>query len=211
MGHLSNRFLRFGIILLLLSVISYFWLDRDAVSYFYEHYKDSKWAGYGHVLADWTSSKILVFVGLALGAMVFLNVLKGKGNSVKPAGIIFTSYAIAIVCTFILKFVLARYRPDLFIEQGLFGFHWFSIKHAYTSIPSGHAATVAGFIFPFAVFVFSKSKLVATLLVVFGVTVIASRVFITAHYLSDALVGTAIGSLSFSYVLSVSRKGERIA
>jgi membrane-associated phospholipid phosphatase len=91
----------------------------------------------------------------------------------------------------LIKWFAGRNRPVNLFESESFGFAFFSIHYLYesTSFPSGHTvtafalATALGFMFPrFRWFALLAAALVA-----------ASRVVITAHYLSDVIAGAAVG------------------
>jgi membrane-associated phospholipid phosphatase len=91
----------------------------------------------------------------------------------------------------LIKWFAGRNRPVNLFESESFGFDFFSIHylHESTSFPSGHTvtafalATALGFMFPrFRWFALLAAALVA-----------ASRVVITAHYLSDVIAGAAVG------------------
>jgi len=91
-----------------------------------------------------------------------------------------------------IKLFFGRRRPRDDIEMGLYGFLPFSFDLDYNSFPSGHALTImcvaviASAVWPqFAVLWFA---IAAGL----GLT----RALLTAHYLSDVLVGAGIGLLS---------------
>lgn len=97
----------------------------------------------------------------------------------------------AFIIAFILKVLLARYRPDLLFSQNLYGFHGFSLKHDFNSTPSGHAVMAfAGF---YGLARLTDKRWLRIFCVFFAVVIALSRIIITAHFLSDVLLGAYIG------------------
>ncbi|MGO8915027.1 MAG: phosphatase PAP2 family protein [Stellaceae bacterium] len=89
----------------------------------------------------------------------------------------------------IVKLVFGRARPKLLFADGFYGFTWGAAQADYWSFPSGHATTVAAL--TVALYLLWPRGLAVYLVV--ALLVAASRIIITAHYVSDALMGAAIG------------------
>jgi membrane-associated phospholipid phosphatase len=91
-----------------------------------------------------------------------------------------------------IKLFFGRRRPRDDIEMGLYGFMPFSFDLDYNSFPSGHALTImcvaviASAVWP------QFAPVWFTIAAWLGFT----RALLTAHYLSDVLVGAGIGLLS---------------
>jgi membrane-associated phospholipid phosphatase len=98
---------------------------------------------------------------------------------------IFASVAVSGLLTDIIKVIFARYRPEMLFEKGLYGLTFFDYDSRIVSFPSGHAATAFSLAFCLS-YLFPKFRIP---LFCFAVTVAASRVIITSHYLSDAVAG----------------------
>jgi membrane-associated phospholipid phosphatase len=100
-----------------------------------------------------------------------------------------------IIITIILKFVLARYRPEIFLFDNRYGFHFFSFKKAYNSMPSGHTAlTFAGLL---SIANFFEKKYLTILAIILCCIVGLSRIIILDHYLSDVIIAAYIGIFSY--------------
>ena len=84
-----------------------------------------------------------------------------------------------------IKLVLGRRRPRDDMEMGLYGFMPFAFNTNFNSFPSGHALTI----FCVAV-IFTIAAFLA------GV-----RALLTAHFLSDVLIGGGIGLITAREVL----------
>lgn len=89
----------------------------------------------------------------------------------------------------ILKVIIGRSRPDYFLTEGLYQFQVLSFDRHFSSIPSGHAATIGAFM-GFLVCIFPNK---ASWIIIFGVSLSFVRVLIGAHYVSDVLIGDFIG------------------
>jgi len=87
------------------------------------------------------------------------------------------------------KVLVGKTRPKLWFNEGDFGFYPLTLGYDYASMPSGHAttcgaaATILALAFPTARWP----------ILVAGILVASTRVFIHAHYLSDVLAGLALG------------------
>lgn len=102
-------------------------------------------------------------------------------------------------CTYVLKTVLGRARPDLLFSEHVFGFFGYQMDSLYHSFPSGHVthATASvlslGLLYPRQRWVF----------LVLGLLVMASRVLLTKHYLSDVLATLCLVGLEYKLLLYI--------
>jgi lipid A 4'-phosphatase len=103
---------------------------------------------------------------------------------------VFVAVAGAGLVADIVKLIFGRARPKLLFADGFYGFTWGADQADYWSFPSGHATTAAAL----AVALYLLWPRGAALYLVVAVLVAASRIIITAHYLSDVLMGAAIGA-----------------
>lgn len=102
---------------------------------------------------------------------------------------LFVAVAGAGVVADVVKLIFGRARPKLLFADGAYGFTWGAAQADYWSFPSGHAATVAAL----AVGLYRLWPRGLPLYLVVALLVAASRIIITAHYVSDVLMGAAIG------------------
>lgn len=107
------------------------------------------------------------------------------------AQFLFAAIAVPGIVVNIFKHVIGRGRP--FVGGSLDPLHFnpFSWPAAYASIPSGHAATAAAV----AVAVSTLWPRTRTVMWIYVLLILTSRVVLTAHYLSDVLAGAAVGIL----------------
>lgn len=103
---------------------------------------------------------------------------------------VFASSAASGILVNILKVIFGRMRPKLFFNDGLYGFDWFQLGHAYNSFPSGHSTTVIGGWLAFAL-IAPKYRI---LFLVTGALLALTRVVVTAHYVGDILAGGFLGA-----------------
>jgi lipid A 4'-phosphatase len=104
---------------------------------------------------------------------------------------VFAAVASSGLLADIVKLIFGRARPKLLFADGVYGFTWGADQADYWSFPSGHAATAAALAVAFYL-LWPRGRavyLVAALLVA------ASRIIITAHYLSDVIMGAVIGGV----------------
>jgi membrane-associated phospholipid phosphatase len=102
-------------------------------------------------------------------------------------GYMFVAIALTGLADSIIKRIIGRVRPS---DLGAFAYQPFSWRSEYASFPSGHSANVfatlvaVGLIFP----------RLRPALWVYALAIAASRVIISAHFLSDAIAGAAFGA-----------------
>jgi len=124
------------------------------------------------------------------------------------AGFVFVTVAGAGLVGDILKPVFGRARPRLFLNDGIFGFTWHGAHAAYWSFPSGHAITIVSL----AAALYAIERRFWPLYAALALLVMASRVVLDLHYLSDILAGAFLaGTMAWAATASFRRAGIRIA
>jgi len=125
-------------------------------------------------------------------AVFFVFFRKTRKKSAEKSLFVFSVVAVSGILADIIKVIAGRYRPVLYFNRGWFGFDFFHIDSDYLSFPSGHAATsmsimvALGMLFPKYRFMYYLT----------GAIIASSRAVITAHYLSDVIIGGLIGVLT---------------
>ena len=113
----------------------------------------------------------------------------------QSAGFLFANLALSGLAVNVLKIIIGRPRPVLLLESGIFNdFVPFSFASRLWSFPSGHSATALSLALSLAV-LFPRWRLP---LLLFAGTIAASRIVVTAHYLSDTMAGFGVAALVFS-------------
>lgn len=138
--------------------------------------------GEGWVIAVWA----LVFAAL----FVFMDRPRWAAN-VFFAGL--TSLLAGLACV-LLRLLFGRARPMAHdVPPGFYGFwyhgHFIAGKFAFSSFPSGHAATAVGL----AAAAWLLHRGWGTLAALYAVAVMWSRIALQDHHLSDVLVSTVLG------------------
>ena len=102
-----------------------------------------------------------------------------------------------------IKLVLGRRRPRDDMEMGLYGFMPFAFNTSFNSFPSGHALTI------FCVAVIFTCVWPGLWLLWFAIAVFLAgvRALLTAHFLSDVLIGGGIGLITAREVLLLAFPG----
>jgi membrane-associated phospholipid phosphatase len=88
-----------------------------------------------------------------------------------------------------LKIIFGRPPPEALLNEGAYGFHFFNGGIGFDSFPSSHAAMAAAI--AAAVSIISPNY--RPIFIGLAVVISASRFLIGAHYLSDTLLGFAVG------------------
>jgi membrane-associated phospholipid phosphatase len=89
----------------------------------------------------------------------------------------------------ILKAIFGRFRPKMYFSEHLYGFDWLHTSSSMVSFPSGHSATAMGAWLAFSLIIPKYRLLFLTI----GVLITSTRMIVTAHYLSDIVMGSYIG------------------
>jgi membrane-associated phospholipid phosphatase len=187
--------------MLFLVVIFYNFFDQSIAIWLHQqkhgvlYYLSSKF------FAPVFSSNIVLIVAFLVLIIGYLKSAYGKPGSARPWLYFSYVYLLAFALRTFFKFVLARYRPELFFSNNLYGFHFFSMKHIYTSMPSGHATN--GFVLAAIFSKLIKCKWATVLLFAVGTCVALSRLIISVHYMSDIIFGAYIGCLSAYWINAI--------
>lgn len=191
---LTRQTLLYGIMVFIICTLSYLYIDRTLILIINEKLQHTLWIKLSDILStvfrpnNWFILSFLLAL-LSIGQKIY-----SKTNTYCIIWVI--SLLIAIWFATIIKVIVARYRPELFLEYGLYGFHWFSHKQLFNSFPSGHVTiTFAGSLalIPYLI----QHKGVNMLCILMAIIITISRVVNKQHYLSDVLAGVYIGIFSY--------------
>jgi membrane-associated phospholipid phosphatase len=178
--------------LLIASGIACLAIDRRAAHFFYDRINEpffrfldrtTHWAKGTH----WLSAAITAY----LSAQLVMHLRAGDPvlHTISKASLAFVACLSAGSATLhLVKRIFARRRPRDEMEMNLYGFKLFSFDEQYNSFPSGHALTIMC-VSVIATCVFPQLAILWFALALWlGLT----RAFLTAHFLSDVLVGAGI-------------------
>lgn len=168
-----------NLILLILMIVAYLFLDQILAKYFaeLEHHTRSTLKQVSNItsppihLIFWPALCIYLYYKKANRTYFFLQVAAVQ---------MITAGAIRV-----LKVIIGRTRPDLLFSNELYAFSPMSFNHHYHSFPSGHAVTIFALAFSFS-YLYPRLKIPLIL----AATLLAStRILLTYHYLSDVIGG----------------------
>jgi lipid A 4'-phosphatase len=108
----------------------------------------------------------------------------------------FTAIAIPGLTVDLLKVVFGRARPKLLFSNGEYSFTWWGAQADYWSFPSGHTANAVAIALAVSM-IWPRYRVLAA---IFAVLIAASRIIITAHYLSDVVMGAFLAFAIVPYV-----------
>lgn len=118
------------------------------------------------------------------------------------AGFLFAAVTAPALVGVVAKAVLGRARPRLFFYDGEFGFAPLSFGINHNSMPSGHAIVAGGLAAGLALL---WPRLWPVWLL-YALTIAASRLAVTAHYLGDVVAGLWLGAFT---VLALATLAQR--
>ena len=176
-------------------------IDRPLAHFIYDHVSArahkaldgvTHYAKAGH----WLAAAVLALI--VAGGMRHFNIMDKEVNLLVNYSIAFiVSLVVGSAVLHLIKLVLGRRRPRDDMEMGLYGFMPLAFNPDYNSFPSGHALTICcvAVIFTcvwpmWAIVWFSIAALLAV-----------TRALLTAHFLSDVLIGAGIGLIAAREVL----------
>lgn len=201
----SNRFLKglLNPITLLLVIalitVSYWYVDRPLVNWLFnlnlrENFPILTWVTYfGNSGID----LVLFFVAALFFRYGYVNSLWEE-----RAWFLWLCVALSNVVCGVLKVLLGRARPDLWLQAHEYGFSWLKMDSLHMSFPSGHTTTMMSIAFGFCV-LFPRYWI---LFVLAGMLVAFSRVLLLQHYLSDVLAAMYLTLLVVTSLVYILRK-----
>jgi len=137
---------------------------------------------------------------LGLGPLALLLLGLGRWRADRPWGrrcgwwgwaLLFIVAAVALsgLVVDLIKPLIGRGRPKLLDQYGFYGLQWLTFRSDFYSFPSGHAATAVSWATAL-VLLWPRGR---WLWLVLAALLVASRVVVNAHFLSDVMAGSLIG------------------
>jgi len=176
-------------------------IDRQLAHFIYDHVSARTHKALDSIThyakaAHWLAAAILALIVAAC---------MRKFKMLPEEATLLVNYSLAFIASLtmgsavlhVIKLVLGRRRPRDDMEMGLYGFQPMAFNPDYNSFPSGHALTI------FCVAVIFTCVWPQWWAAWFGVATIlaGTRALLTAHFLSDVLIGAGIGLIAAREVL----------
>lgn len=169
-------------------VVSYFYFDKP-IAFFFRQLKHSDLYNIANYVSDFGKG-IYYIIGFTLLFLIAKFILHKQYWS-RVFAFLFCAVVIPGIITRILKLILSRSRPTMLFHYDIYGFYFLKTKNAFHSFPSGHATTIAGLTIALALLWSRWWYLFITAAVLISLT----RIIVTAHFLSDIMMGFYIGSI----------------
>ena len=162
--------------------------DRQSSHYLYGHVSARFWR-----FLDSTTHLAKASHWLITAVLAYLAALYEHWETVRLCALAFAaSVALGSVVLHTIKLALGRRRPRDDSEMSLYGFIPFAFDINYNSFPSGHALTIMCV----AVIASAVWPMLWPLWFAIALWLGLTRALLTAHYLSDVLVGLGLGLIS---------------
>lgn len=141
----------------------------------------------------WYALAAVAFIGFRASSRLALTTARSERFAAYARAALFllASMAVSGVVVRVAKFVIGRYRPQGLFAEGLYGFHPFSPRWIENSFPSGHSQTIWAIMIALLL-IYPRYDAAYLAL---AILVSLSRMLTGAHYLSDVVMGSALGIL----------------
>ena len=165
------------------------------------------------ISTGWLIAALALALGFAIAARRSADAARARrfAGEAWRAFFVFTAVAGAGLAGDLLKPVFGRARPKLLFSEHLFAFTWHGGRADYWSFPSGHTITIVALAAALAL-VAPRGR---WLYVAAALLVMASRIILAEHYLSDVIGGAFLALVAVWAIragfrrLGVSLEGER--
>jgi len=163
-----------------------------------QHYYNSAWVEGGRIYGEWYS-----IIGVAGGVGLFGII--AKDTTAKKMSIeLLQAGLYSEIITSVLKVAIGRARPD--ISEDPFVFSPFNLAYNYHSMPSGH--TTSAFALSTVLSRHAHTTTLKILAYVPAGFTMFSRIYQNQHWLSDEIIGAAIGIVVAEWVVDL-HEGKR--
>lgn len=168
-------------------------VDRRVAHYFHEIRK-RPWRQRVRFTTDWAKgAHWLVIAGVLYGgtqaamALGYETPALHRVSDLSAALLLSLAIASAILHT--IKLFIGRRRPRDDFQHGFYGFELTLFDTQHDSFPSGHSLTI----FCVATVLSAAWPMLAPLWFVFATYLALTRAMLTSHFLSDVMIGAALG------------------
>ncbi|MFZ5790502.1 MAG: phosphatase PAP2 family protein [Pseudomonadota bacterium] len=122
----------------------------------------------------------------------------------QAAAFVFAAVALSGIVTDLIKLAVGRLRPNMLLQDGLYGFDPWHMDSDFRGFPSGHATTVFALALALG-WIAPRWRWPAF---IFALLIAATRIVINAHFLSDVVGGALVALLTALWLRqSFARRG----
>lgn len=178
---------RFAMLYFSLVVLSFFFVDRP-VALWMEGYVNTPLTHIAEIITTLGLAKYYFAVMVVVLLMAYF--LKRR-DWIQNAFFVALSVGISGILCDVIKILLSRSRPNAFFEDHLYGFYFLQKTSLMHSFPSGHSSNIGALMMSLSLI---KPRFWPIFMCV-GILVCCSRVVLTAHFVSDVMVGFYLGSV----------------
>ena len=144
-----------------------------------------------------TVSGAVAVIGYLLQRFGKSSAQRQRGRAFLAKGLfVFSSIIVSGLLLNIVKIMIGRLRPAYFLADSTYGFQPFNFAFGMNTFPSGHSQTIWALMISLSL-LYPRFTIP---FVTFAALVAGSRVLVSAHYLSDVLMGSYLGTVLTLYI-----------
>ena len=178
---------------LLLVILTYYYVDRSLALWIYHHHFQEKFV----LLKSLTLlGENLLVLGCLVSLALMFRYLKPKQLWEERAWFLSLCVLVPNLICLVLKVLLGRARPELFLQDGVYGFFGFHTHSIYWSLPSGHTTTVMSLAFGLSI-LFPKRTFAFIML---ALCIVATRILLLKHFASDVMTASFLSIIEVGIV-----------
>lgn len=182
-------------------VLSYYYLDRSLVIYISSQHMNEHYL-FLNGLTLLGENKFFL-TGLMLIALFFRWVKKNRVFE-ERAWFLWLCVVVCNLICLLLKISIGRARPELLLQENIYGFFGFQTHSTYWSLPSGHTTTIMSLAFGLSI-IFPRQ---AAWFLISAFCVALTRILLLQHYLSDVLTATFLTLIEVGVLSLILRRKE---
>jgi len=188
-----NNIKYISIIIVLFSLFSYFYIDKFLADYFSKIIIGDSYKIWSFI-TEFGSAEYVIIISIILIVVFY----KFNRYIYNIGLFILSSIILSGIITDILKFLIGRSRPIMYLDNnGIYTFKPASqYDYSFISFPSGHTSTA----FSVGIALMLLFPKLRYFFIVLASAIALSRVTLQKHFLSDIMVGALIGSISAIYL-----------
>jgi membrane-associated phospholipid phosphatase len=177
----------------LLVILAYYYMDRELALWIYHHHLQEKL----FFLKGLTLlGENILILGILISVALTFRLIKPQKLWEERAWFLCLCVFIPNLICLILKVFLGRARPELFLQEGIYGFFGLHSQSMYWSLPSGHTTTVMSLAFGLSV-LFPKRTFT---FIIIALCVVATRILLLKHFVSDVMTASFLSIIEVGII-----------